>query len=360
MISLKNNMRLPLLLMGVIMLALLSFLSALARLKDYRDLIMVVPRDQAALAYHTGEIEKVCREGLDVTYEIKDTVSAEGAGTVLPVTRIKTNPAYRRVLGLHIVRGDFFGGAAQTAGSHHAVLSETAAFWLFGSYDIVGSTVILNGERFLITGIVNDQAKEEAAVYIPADISADGSADMVPVMLLRTDSSIGEIRNQLTRVGVYEANTRFLNLAVMSNLYRQLLAVAVGLYLFLPLAIFAGKRIDCIKGVWAVFKLRRKIMYLPEAVMKSRGDLRQALCQMALLAAAVWAAGWIAKTILMAMLPWKDLLESFRYLSDAYFSARISWLCRYFYCGPVLFGLLLLILAALIVLHLKRMINLGD
>ncbi|MGL5435736.1 MAG: ABC transporter permease [Lachnospiraceae bacterium] len=347
----KNRKLLPFVLAGIFLLSMLAFLSAAAKLKGYQDLMLVVPYEFGISDYDLQEIEELCRDGFDITYEMKESALAQAAGSNHPVTLIGTNPAYRRVLNLRLTTGSFFSEAAWRMGSHHAVLSESAAFHLFGSYDIIGSTVMLGGESFLVTGVVKDQVKKEAAFYIPSGLLAG----TVQVLMLRTSAGTGEIRNRLIRLGIYEDNTRLLNLAKMAAVYEQLFFVGVSMYLILCLLSFAAGRTDRLTEFYQVAKLRHKIMYLSKLVKESRNDLPGIIYQLVLLISSLSAICLLAGRILFMILPWKALLKAFNYLPGGVFQSKIQWLHRYFSCGPVLFFLFLLVFFCLIGLNLKRM-----
>ncbi len=345
----KSKRLLPFVMAGIFLLAMLAFLSAAAKLKGYQELTMVVPYDYGISGYDLQEIEKLCRDSFDITYEIKESALAEAAGSGHPVTLIETNPAYHRVMGLGLTTGSFFSEVSWMQNTHHAVLSETAAFRLFGGYDIIGSTVKLNGENYLVTGVVGDAAKKEAAVYIPSGLYSG----TVRMLMLRTGAGTGEIRNQLSRLGVYESNTRLLDLEAMARIYEQLFFIGISLCLILCLLFFVVKRIDRLTEVYQITKLRYKIMYLPQLLNKSRDDLPVVLYQLALLISAVTAACLLAGKILFVILPWKALLKSFRYLPGGGFESKIQWLNRFFFCGPVLFLLFLPVFFCLMCLCLK-------
>ena len=336
----KNKMVLTLSFLCMLILAGLLFLAVCAQRKQYRDLTLVIPDGYAASSYNLHEIEKISDETVAVTYEIKKNAAAAALNSVHSVTLIGTNVSYHQVIGLEEVKGRFFTEADWKLGNHYAVLNETAAFRLFGSNDIIGNTVKLDGEIFLITGIVKDAKEDEAVVYVAAStISGKPRALMV-----KTKEGAGAVRNSLMQLAIFESNSKIIDLSAVSQSFWQQFITAVFAWGLLFTLGFAYRRLPKIKEHYTVMKLRYQTMYAKRLVKESRRELRGIACQGTLTVLSMAAFFLLSQRILRIILGWKDILEAFKYLSDYEFQEKLQWLIRYFYCGPVLFLLFFILL----------------
>ena len=340
----KNSQISVLLFISGLILAGQLALAVYAEQMQYHDLMMVIPYGTGISSYDVKAIRKVTGASLDVTYEAKKRALAEvvGAGSY-PVTLIGTNSSYCGVMGVRISEGSFFMEEAVRAGSRYAVLNEKAAFELFGSRNIIGNTILLDGEIFVITGIVENEIKKEAAVYVPSTtITAP-----VPVLMVKTKAAPESVRSDLMPLGVYETNSRVVDIHAVARSFWQQLLVGIGLYCALFLMLLTYRRVHIIRGCCLELKRRLEVMYPGQLMAVSRKVLLMLAGHVLIVAAEVGTLLFLLRHLLKIVLGWKDILQQYRYLSDYFFQGKVQWLVRYFYCGTTLFlgviGLLLVI-----------------
>ncbi len=324
----------------------LLILTVFAKRKQYEDLMLVVPYGYGNPSYDIREIEQLCEEDFGVTYEIRRRAAAETGNSKIPVSMIGTNISYSQVFGLRNVAGSFFTEEAWNMESRYAVLNETAAYSLFGGSNIIGNTVKLDGEVFMVTGVVKDNNRKKEVVYVPSGVMP-GSPE---VLMIKSGSGIGEVRNSMAQLGGYESNSRVLDLFTISRSFENQLTAAAFLCLSVWTLFFAYKGVVKIVHYFFVIKLRSKKWYLNQLVNESRVELKRI---------AVWTAVtgicgliflFLAGRILRLALEWESILKEFRYMSDFFTQEKEQWLIRWFYCGPVLFLIFLVVLLLIVVI----------
>ena len=344
----KNNQALALLLVGMMALAALFWLAMCALHMQYQELMLVVPYEYGALAYDVKEIEQISDEDVAVTYEIKSAAMARTVGSrQYPVTRVETNSCYDQLLGLQILEGSFFMEEAVRAGNRYAVLNNTAAYQLFGSYNIVGTTLELDGDMFLVIGVVKDQIKKEAAVYVPSGIISAP----VHALLVKTEAAPETVRSSLMPLGMDESISRVIDLQAVSDFFRQQLLVGICLCAFLLLTAFTYRRVWVIGRHVRVLGNRGQTMYCSELIRASRKDLQKVARQIIMLLAGVAVMLLLLREVLEMVLGWNELIKQYKLLSDVFFEGKVQWLVRYFYCGPLLLFCFLVLLSIAAGLH---------
>lgn len=337
----KNNRLTGCILIGILAAVGLLWLTAGAWRRQYLDLYLVIPQGYSAAPYDINEIEKTVREGVAVTYEIRGTVEADTVNTGHSVSLVGTNAQYRDIFGLRETEGSFFNEDAWQAGNRYAVLNEFAAFRLFGGSGVVGNTVMLDGRSYLVTGVIEDGHKKEMIVYVPAT-STGGIPER---LIVRSEDGAGAIRNGLRRLQIYESNSRIINLSELSQSFKLQLTAAAFLVLVI---VFGG-------GIWRHLNIawrrgmqfwrRRESLYLAQLIRAGRDDLAVMGGHLSLTALYGITVIYLINRIIRMILEYKDILSQFKYMTDSYFQGKIQWLVRFFYCGPVLF---LVMMAALL------------
>jgi len=84
-----------------------------------------------------------------------------------------TTPNYAIVSNLELISGRFFHTSDVANNTHVAVIAESAAQELFGTVNVVGAELLLDGRPFLIVGVTADQETfmslflQGYAVYVP-------------------------------------------------------------------------------------------------------------------------------------------------------------------------------------------------
>jgi len=333
-IFLKNKRISALVFLCILSLAGLLFLAIQAEKKQYQDLIIAVPDGSGFPAFTLSEINEIGNEEIAVTYEIRKRVTAETANSKHPVTLIGTNSSYAEVIDLQAVSGSFWSTEVWNMRNRYVVLNEPTAFRLFGGGDIIGNTVKLDGELWMVTGIVKDGNKKNMMAYVPAS-AITGSPE---VLMAKTEGGTGAVRNSLRRLGIYESNSRVIDVSAVALLFWQQFWVSVYLTIILLLLIFSCKRIVVLGEHFGLIRLRYQMMYLDELIVKSRRELRQMVGQGLLILLSGMISLFLTRQILQTALRWKDIGTEIKYLSDYFFQEKMQWLMRYWISGFVLFS----------------------
>lgn len=330
----KNKRISALVFLCILSLAGLLFLAIQAEKKQYQDLIIAVPDGSGFPSLDLNKINEICNEEIAITYDIRKRVIAETTNSKHSVTLIGTNSSYAEVAGLQTVMGSFWSGEAWNMRSRYVILNEPTAFQLFGSSSIIGNTVKLDGELWMVTGIVKDGNKKNKMAYVPAS-AITGSPE---VLMAKTEGGTGAVLNGLSRLGIYESNSRVIDVSAVALLFWQQFCVSVYLAIILLSCVFCCKRIALLGEHFGVIRLRYQIMYPDELIIKSRRELRQMACQGLSVLLSGMISLLLARQILQMALGWKDVGKEIKYLSDYFFQAKMQWLMRYWICGPVLFS----------------------
>ena len=143
--------------------------------------------------------------GLD---ELPAFTMHEDIGAVAPVSQVSatarhdresggatvsgTTPSYYDISGLTLTQGRFLRTADVENNTHVAVIAEQAAEELYGTTEVVGATLTLNGRPFLIVGVIEDQETLTSllmpgyTIYIPytTAIRMEGLSSAVTTMLV--------------------------------------------------------------------------------------------------------------------------------------------------------------------------------
>ncbi|MCL2121622.1 MAG: ABC transporter permease, partial [Clostridiales bacterium] len=156
-------------LLALLLLAGLVWLSLRCEKEQYSRLLYAMSLTERSL--DTQQIEEFCEEEFLVTYEIERQTSAEVHRYHLPLTQVATNSCYAQVLGYRTLSGGFFSAAAFKAGYREVVLNGSAAFQLFGGYQIIGLPLQMDGASWLVAGVIDDgRGEDDPRVYVPASV----------------------------------------------------------------------------------------------------------------------------------------------------------------------------------------------
>jgi len=277
-------------------------------------------------------------------------VTAEAANSTQPVTRIGTNSSYEEVMGLQVVEGKFISNETWSVGSRYVVLNEPAAFRLFGSSDIIGNTMKLNGEVWMVTGIVKDGKKKDMRVYVPSS-AITGTPE---ALMAKTEEGMGAVRNSLRRLGIYEADCSVVDVMAVAQLFWQQFCVAIYFGIALLALLFNWVKISALRGYVELFKRRYKKLYLNELVVENRREFAQAASQGMLFLLGVLSFLMLIRQILKMALVWKDIAPEIKYLTDYFFQDKMMWLMRYLISGPILFSIFVIAMTVVFVSVFKE------
>ncbi|MDR0669702.1 MAG: ABC transporter permease [Treponema sp.] len=193
------------------------------------NLFLVSPLED--FVFDRQKLERLNGEGLLVTYEVRRRIRASTGFAACPLTVIGTNSLYPRLIPCPPEWGSFFTAAAENAKNRHAVLNRTAAARLFGALPAGGGSVRMEGELWLVCGVVNDGEDESPRIYVPASIRGEG-----PRSLLVWSGDQARVENALKSLGA--ANHRLFDLSQARGLR---LGIALRLLLCALSAVFARR-----------------------------------------------------------------------------------------------------------------------
>jgi hypothetical protein len=311
-------------------------------------LFLAAPADIHAPEPDVQRIERFCEEQFPLSYEIPGPGKAAVFGAESAVTIIGTNSHYPRILGLPMAEGSFFSDQAGKGGRRHAVLNGKAAFDLFGTSRAAGSRLKLQGEIWIVTGIINDGEDESPRVYVPSP-AGGGRA---PFLLAHGDAGAGHIRDSLKSLGIYDSGFNFFDFGAELRFLRERAAVALALLLCLLPAFLIPRAAE--KWGAAFSRLRRELKrrYFSE-LFRSGGLPLKFFASILALPACAGAILFILSRVVSVCLFWRDL-PSLGSLDRRVRFPGVAVLQACETASGILFRLFLVSLAIVLVFYLSR------
>ncbi|MCL2163483.1 MAG: ABC transporter permease [Oscillospiraceae bacterium] len=157
-----------------------------------------------------------------LTYEIASIESVKASNAGYSATLIKTNHTYPHVMEYRLLSGAFFTENDEIMKQRAVTLNHTAAYSLFGNLDVVGTEVVIGGDRFFVTGVIQNPDDESLFIYAPAACFEDKPDSVI----VRLDSKAGiseeYVKNVLKSVAVSDSKYDFVNLSFISALINRL------------------------------------------------------------------------------------------------------------------------------------------
>ncbi|MDR1400455.1 MAG: ABC transporter permease [Treponema sp.] len=288
----------------------LFIMALLAGRGHYHRLLLAKPvRSYAPALINLDAIEQFCEDEFLLTYEQRDLSSASTVYQQCQVTLVGTNSLYPALLGYQVLSGAFFTKAAWNAKSRHAVLNETAAFTLFGSNKIVGKTIKLDKEIWLVSGVLYDDDDENNVIYIPSINNAQSAHASAIIALLAPEQGISETyaKNALKVLGVQDATYIFVNMENMANLYWEWLFAALKLTLCVLFGLFTSVMLRYIKAAVLVFMDTLKQQYLKDSLVMSWKELLRIIALVIFLLAGIVFCLTLVLQVLTGFLYWHSL-----------------------------------------------------
>ena len=303
--------------LGVCGLALFSLavitlftMALLAGRGHYHRLLLAKPlRSYAPALISLDAIEQFCEDEFLLTYEQRSLSSAHTVYQQCQITLVRTNSLYPALLGYQLLSGAFFTKAAWDAKSRHAVLNQTAAFTLFGSNKIVGKTIKLDGETWLVSGVLRDNDDENNVIYIPSINNTQNTHVSAIIALLAPERGISETyaKNALKALGVQNTAYMFVNMENMANLYWEWLFAALKLALCGLFSAFTPAILRRVKAAALVFMDTLKQQYLKESLAMRRKELLKAIVLVIFLLAGIAICITLVSQVLAGFLYWRSL-----------------------------------------------------
>lgn len=349
----KTKMNAVLIAMVALLLASLSVLSLWAGRQGYGHLLLVTPSAFGAPEQNPQKLEEFSEEEFLLTYEIRQSATAQAMNPKHSVMLVGTNQNYANIMGYALLDGGFFTEAAWDAQNRHAVLNATAAFQIFGSNRVSGQTLKLNGEPWIVTGVIQDNDTENPKIYAPSSVTG-GQA--VSLMVLMDDQTVTEayVKNALKSVGIHESSYDFINLAKSASAFEERLSVAWKSALFAVILLFVlqagGRLLENLR----FYRNRLREIYVQELFVYHRADFVRTIAGLLLFAAGILVILLLSLDILATCLTWQEIVPITGELAAGDLGGRLVWLRNYHWIGIALFVACIGAILLYLILALKR------
>jgi hypothetical protein len=320
---------------------MLLALAVLAGRGGYDGRLLISPLDLHSPQFSVRSVERFCKDAFLMTYMIEIPVSVM-RGTLEQIeqteqiekqgTAIATNSHYPLIMGYRMIRGAFFTARAWDNGERHAVLNEAAAWALFGSTAIAGKSIAINGERFLVTGAIDDESDEEI-IYLPSSVEDSSGTERTAssfMALLSAERGVTKAyaEHALKALGIQAAHFSVTGVSDIERMYWERLRTSLkALYCAAFFVAAYGAWLRC-KGVARRYKSWMRRYYLPELLYKNRAALIKIAARGILFCIAASAALWFMPHILTAFLNGRGSISAV--FTDDCFSRKTA-LLRIFY-----------------------------
>jgi hypothetical protein len=306
---------------------LLASLFALSRLADgqgYGSLLMAVPQSAGAPGLTPDRLEDFIEEEFLLTYEIPKPGAVQAVNKRHTVTAIGTNSHYVGLLGYANLDGGFFTGLAMETKQRHAVLNETAAFQIFGGVRITGQSLKLDGDSWIITGVIQDGDTENANLYIPSSVSG-GQAQSVIALL---DGTITEAyaKNALKSIGIHDSGFDFINLSRSAGIFTECFAVVLKAALSALLLTLAARARAGLLGRLRFLRSKLGEFYFRELATRYWADFLKSAAGLLLFAGGVAAMLLLSLQVLETCLAWQEVTWITGELVVGDFGQKLIWL----------------------------------
>jgi hypothetical protein len=295
--------------------------------ENYRNLLLVSPLGLSSPRIDVSKIEQFCEDQFLAGYEISRGTKASqvraGSPVEIPDIQSGTNSAWPRVTLFPFIDGSFFSKQAWEGKLRQAVLNKEAARRIFGGVKAAGNRLRMDGETWIVTGVVNDGDKDNCRVYVPSSVRG-GTADSLMVLLDPAGRvSEGYAKNSLKTLGVQDKDFSFYNLETQARLPWERVRAALEI---LAIILIAGALPPGWKKTAAGCRELRgelKSRYPRELFALRRKELLRLAALILVLAAAVTAALILALNLAALCLPWQDL-PALADLGPDYFPPKLA------------------------------------
>jgi hypothetical protein len=322
---------------------------------QWENLLLVTPADYASPSFDPEALEQFCEDEFLVTYEIPEVRTAEAVYSRHQISAVGTNSSYYDLMGYPLLSGCFFTKAAWNAKEKYAVLNEIAAYELFGSINIIGRTLKIGGDTWLVAGVLGDGDDEHLNIYVPSSITG-GQADSL-LALLDADAGITEAYalNTLKELGVGENSCTIVNLSAAANIYRDWFSVAWRASACTAIALFMLLLWLGMKNRLSFCRDMLKQKYFRELFAEHRMEFIRMAVTLLLLLAGIAGIVILLVQILAACLSWQGAPTLGGLPTEGGIMGKTAVLQACLLPGTVVFAALLVTLALLLVLVWKRL-----
>jgi hypothetical protein len=302
----------------------LLVIALLAQRGGYRDLLLIAPSSYFASTCNINTIEDFCKDKFLISYEIR------GKGTIATgyashaVVTIATNSIWPALNSRIMLNGSFFTKVAWDTKQRHIVLNKTAAFAIFGGDNITEKVIKMNGESWIVSGVIDDGDEENKNSYIPSSIS--GGAPTTLLALLDPAKGINTIyaAGALKSFGVHDTDHIVVNLDAAYKLYWERLIVALEAAFCVVFLVVFHKRFSRLGAIVKKLRDRSKWLYADRLFIEHVRDFFSIAGGALLLLAGVALCLVLLSRILADGLRWRDMPALKGALTGNSFALKLS------------------------------------
>lgn len=216
-----------LLLILLISICYLIFMSFAVDHQELKSNLLVIPKSKNVPGVGIDKIEEINEENFLLTYEMNYDENVKSINSEHSVVLKGTNFTFPYITGYNLVEGSFFTQLAQEQKNRTVVLNELAAFELFGSFNIVGNTILFSDESYTIAGVINDEDKENKNVYIPITTLNNKPTTLLTSIDIENGITEEYVKNELKEVGITDVSHDFLNTNDIRSIIQEQAIVAI-------------------------------------------------------------------------------------------------------------------------------------
>lgn len=190
----------------------LGILTILACRHHVPNTLLLVPQQPLSHIIDAEQLEMKNGEDYFITYEVHQTETICVLNQNHEVTLKGTNYLYPVVMKRQMVSGAFFSKAAQESNQQMVVLNKWAAFQLYGSYDITGQELTIDGALFTVAGVMDDKDKKALNLYLPQCFINSDITSLAASFEISDSTPNATVENALKPYGITSNLFQFYNM----------------------------------------------------------------------------------------------------------------------------------------------------
>lgn len=230
---------------------------------DQKNLINASDIKDLAMSFPNGSI----------SYMTQSDSIIEANHAIFPIKAVLSAENVEKFLGLYMLRGCFINSEQYQYGNKVAVISDTLAYKLFTSHNVIGNEIYITGVKYKIIGLYKSERSILSVlasdgierVYIPFNSISNNASKLLDTIFVKDDS----LREKPFRIHTMEGTLKE-RLRVEPNLYRINDFYDSSIYTSQPLLLFIF-----LVGVLLVCQIIKYfIKYLKFGFLHLKGGLR--------------------------------------------------------------------------------------
>lgn len=263
-----------------LLLAGLAGASAAAERLGSGEIMLAAPVSSNSSRVDAAKLEEMNGDSFLLTYEILSQMNIRALNSNYDVTLVQTNYTYRNIMGYRMRSGSFFSEEDQDSRKKEAVLNEAAASAMFGDFDVCGRHILLDGEGYVVAGVMTDRYDAEAEksgeeapyhVYVPASVSGEDPVSFA--VQLNDGLTEAMAKNKIKEVTIPESAYNVISLAAMADLADGLLLCAVKLSFIGVLLLLSRKCLRVLRKDVLMLKKLNGQLYFREMLRIRPGSI---------------------------------------------------------------------------------------